>query len=163
VISLKSDTKLNSSSVAVNEATGRTVLHCGADQTAGEQMVKRAKRVASQRFPRAVYDRGEEPDVRFSLANERTYLAWIRTSLALMATGVAIQAFEIGDHSVASVLASVALVGSSIGMPVQAWCGWARAERSMRERTPLPDPRGTLPLALVVIGASGLVLWSVFQ
>jgi putative membrane protein len=118
-------------------------------------MVKRAKRVASQRFPRAVYDRGEEPDVRFSLANERTYLAWIRTSLALMATGVAIQAFEIGDHSVASVLASVALVGSSIGMPVQAWCGWAS--------TPLPDPRGTLPLALVVIGASGLVLWSVFQ
>jgi hypothetical protein len=31
------------------------------------------------RFPRRVYQLGSEPDPRFTLANERTFLAWIRT------------------------------------------------------------------------------------
>ena len=35
------------------------------------------------RRPRSVYGGGEEPDPRFSLANERTALAWMRTALAL--------------------------------------------------------------------------------
>jgi uncharacterized membrane protein YidH (DUF202 family) len=30
-------------------------------------------------------DGGREPDHRFTLANERTFLAWMRTSLALLA------------------------------------------------------------------------------
>ncbi|MGH3722963.1 MAG: YidH family protein [Mycobacterium sp.] len=34
-----------------------------------------------------------EPDYRFTLANERTYLAWVRTSLALIASGVALMQF----------------------------------------------------------------------
>jgi putative membrane protein len=33
---------------------------------------------------------GQEPDYRFSLANERTFLAWIRTALAILASGVAL-------------------------------------------------------------------------
>jgi putative membrane protein len=41
----------------------------------------------------------QEPDFRFTLANERTFLAWIRTALALIAGGVAVAqlvpAFEI--------------------------------------------------------------------
>ncbi|SKW02462.1 inner membrane protein yidH [Mycobacteroides abscessus subsp. abscessus] len=36
---------------------------------------------------------GTEPDYRFTLANERTYLAWVRTSLALIASGVALMQF----------------------------------------------------------------------
>ncbi|HBH59897.1 MAG TPA: hypothetical protein DDY41_17580, partial [Arthrobacter bacterium] len=36
---------------------------------------------------------GTEPDPRFTLANERTFLAWIRTALALLAGGIAIEAF----------------------------------------------------------------------
>ena len=43
----------------------------------------------SQRRPRSVYGVGTEPDVRFSLANERTALAWLRTGLALVAGGTA--------------------------------------------------------------------------
>ncbi len=33
--------------------------------------------------------KGQPVDVRFSYANERTFLAWNRTALALIATGVA--------------------------------------------------------------------------
>ena len=40
---------------------------------------------------RRVLGPGVEPDPRFSLANERTFLAWIRTGLALIAGGVAIR------------------------------------------------------------------------
>ena len=45
-----------------------------------------------RRWPRAVYGVGTEPDPRFSFANERTFLAWIRTSLGFLAAGVAIAA-----------------------------------------------------------------------
>jgi putative membrane protein len=38
-------------------------------------------------------DPGDEPDPRFLLANERTFLAWIRTSLAVIAGGLALAAF----------------------------------------------------------------------
>ena len=68
-----------------------------------------------KRFPRWVYGVGTEPDARFSLANERTFLAWIRTSLALLAGGVALEALDlpIEEHlrfSAAIVLVVVGLV-----------------------------------------------------
>ena len=43
------------------------------------------------RRPRRVYVSGTDPDPRFSLANERTFLAWVRTALALVAGAVAVQ------------------------------------------------------------------------
>lgn len=45
---------------------------------------------SDDRRPTSVYGRGEEPDPRFSMANERTSLAWMRTALALVAGGVAL-------------------------------------------------------------------------
>ena len=45
------------------------------------------------RWPGRVFDHGSEPDPRFSLANERTFLAWLRTGLALVAGGVALDQF----------------------------------------------------------------------
>ena len=41
---------------------------------------------------------GEEPDPRFTLANERTFLAWIRTSLAFLAGGIAVTDEYIASH-----------------------------------------------------------------
>ena len=48
--------------------------------------------VSTYRLPRRVYGYGSEHDPRFSLAYERTFLAWIRTGLALTAGGVALVA-----------------------------------------------------------------------
>lgn len=115
---------------------------------------------APRRFPARVYGTGTEPDARFSLANERTYLAWIRTSLALMAAGVALQVFGVGDRSVPSVAASALLTGFAVVLPILAWTGWARTERSLRRSTPLPAPHVAVPLSLVLAVAAGLVCWS---
>ena len=48
-----------------------------------------------RRFPRSVFDGGEDPDPRFSLANERTFLAWLRTGLALVVAGLAVEALDV--------------------------------------------------------------------
>ena len=47
------------------------------------------------RFPRHVFEAGTEPDPRFTLANGRAFLAWIRTALALVAAGVALEALAL--------------------------------------------------------------------
>ena len=41
-----------------------------------------------RRWPAWVYGVGDDPDPRFSLANERTFLAWIRTGLAFVTAGL---------------------------------------------------------------------------
>src|ERR1043165_2701247 len=48
--------------------------------------------MTEQRFIRRPkwFQEGQDPDYRFTLANERTFLAWIRTSLALLAAAVAL-------------------------------------------------------------------------
>ncbi|MGZ8178798.1 YidH family protein [Williamsia sp. SKLECPSW1] len=106
-----------------------------------------------------VYSEGTEPDARFSLANERTFLAWIRTSLALMASGVALRAFDVGGGAIATHVASILLVVLSIWMPLQAWWNWAGTERDLRLRRPLRSPRGSFVLASVLTVVGLLVTW----
>ncbi|MBB2921176.1 YidH family protein [Cellulomonas cellasea] len=111
------------------------------------------------RFPRWVYGTGSEPDARFSLANERTFLAWVRTSLALLASGVALEALAVPVEPWARSAAALVLVALGILAPVQAWVGWARAERALRRGRPLPSPvlAGPLGLGLLVTGVLLLV------
>jgi putative membrane protein len=113
---------------------------------------------ADRRFPRRVYGRGTEPDGRFSLANERTFLAWVRTALALLAGGVALEALDLPVEPHLRLTASVLLIVLGIAAPAQAWFGWARAERALRERRPLPAPAFSGPLAAGVALAGVLVL-----
>lgn len=110
------------------------------------------------RRPRWVFGVGTEPDARFSLANERTFLAWIRTSLALVAGGVALEALDLPLHPVAVDMASVLLVALGIFSTVWAWLGWARTERAARTGTPLPSPTGGVVLTVGVCVASLVLL-----
>ncbi|WP_416385016.1 YidH family protein [Tersicoccus mangrovi] len=91
---------------------------------------------------------GREPDPRFTLANERTFLAWIRTSLALLAGGIAIEAFAVGVFE-APFRKAVSVILIVLGMLVSggAFTRWVRVERAMREKRPLP-----LPLIAPILG-----------
>lgn len=110
------------------------------------------------RWPSWVYREGSEPDPRFSFANERTFLAWIRTSLALLAAGVAVDVVELplGDalqRGLAALLVALGLVAA-----VASWVRWALAERAMRKGGPLPAfGLGTL-VAVGVLVASVVLL-----
>jgi putative membrane protein len=114
-----------------------------------------------KRFPASVYRHGSEPDARFSLANERTFLAWIRTALALLAGGVALEALGLGLHPGYRLAASILLIAAEILTPLQAWIGWKHSERALRLHTPLPSAALAWPLGLVVMAAGLLVLLAV--
>jgi putative membrane protein len=114
-----------------------------------------------RRFPQGVYRHGSEPDARFSLANERTFLAWIRTALALLAGGVALESLGLGIQPGLRLTASILLIVAGIGTPVQAWLGWGRSERALRRRTPLPSAALALPIGIVVVAVGVLVFLGV--
>ncbi len=94
--------------------------------------------VSRERFPRWVYEKGTEPDPRFSLANERTILAWIRTALGLIAGGTALEALDLPMEPRLRLAAAIVLLLAGAAVPVVAAVEWARTERAMREHGPLP-------------------------
>ncbi len=118
-----------------------------------------------RRWPRSVYGVGSEPDPRFSFANERTFLAWIRTALGFLAAGVAIAAVaQLTSNLGAEVrVASVALIVCGVVCGVGALTRWMRNERAMRLDQPLPSSRMLLVLTgvLVAVAAVALVVVSV--
>jgi len=113
---------------------------------------------APARFPASVFGVGVEPDVRFSLANERTYLAWIRTSLALLAGGVALEALGLGIQPGWRLAASLVLVTAGVVAPPVAWLGWMRTERALRLGSPLPASLLGVLLTVVVAVVGVLAL-----
>lgn len=113
---------------------------------------------ALPRFPKAVYGEGSEPDPRFTLANERTFLAWIRTSLALIAGGVAIDAVALPLPVWVRVATSIVLLVLGLAVPLLAWLNWAATERALRLGRPLPGSIVTLPLAIGVLLVAALVV-----
>lgn len=113
---------------------------------------------SSSRFPSAVYGVGAEPDPRFTLANERTFLAWIRTALALIAGGVAIDAVALPLPTWVRVATSIVLLVLGLAVPILAWVNWAASERAMRLGKPLPGSIVTLPLAIGVLVVAALVV-----
>jgi putative membrane protein len=91
------------------------------------------------RQPRWVYDAGDEPDPRFSLANERTFLAWVRTALAMLAGGVALHSLDLPATDWVRGLIVVLLIGMGGLICLFALVRWARIERAMRRREALPS------------------------
>ncbi|MFN3866367.1 MAG: YidH family protein [Demequina sp.] len=99
-----------------------------------------AAREVSRRFPRRVYGVGDEPDPRFSLANERTYLAWTRTALALFAAGVALEALDVPIDPELRLWSAALFVVLGVLAAVEGLLGWLRTEKALRLRTPLRGP-----------------------
>ena len=92
------------------------------------------------RWPRSVYGVGHEPDPRFTFANERTFLAWIRTALGFVAAGVAVAAVaKLNNQLGLEVrLAAVVLVLCGLVSGCTALIQWMRNERAIRLDQPLP-------------------------
>ena len=97
---------------------------------------------------------GEEPDPRFTFANERTFLAWSRTALALVVAGLGIvqllppfPGVPAGRH-----LLGVPLIVFGAILAVVAYGEWVRSQRALRRKQPLP--RSIMPwiLAAAVAG-----------
>ena len=113
--------------------------------------------------PRAVAkdEGGTEPDPRFTFANERTFLAWSRTALALVAAGLGIvqllppfPGVAIGKH-----LVGIPLIVLGAILAVVAYGEWVRSQRAMRLGQPLP--RSVMPRLLAVVITAIAIIASV--
>src|SRR5574341_1698127 len=107
---------------------------------------------------------GVEPDARFTFANERTFLAWIRTSVALVVAGLAITqllppfpGIPGGRHIV-----GVPLIVLGFVLSLASYRRWEQNQRALRLGQPLPGsnlPRLlTVLVAVVALIAAVLVL-----
>jgi putative membrane protein len=100
---------------------------------------------------------GEEPDVRFTLANERTYLAWIRTALALIGGGLAAgQLLEFRSEVARLAVALPPIVLGAI-LALTSYRRWEANQRALRLGEPLPSG-GPPRLLAAGIGAVAVVV-----
>jgi putative membrane protein len=101
----------------------------------------------------------DEPDPRFTLANERTFLAWVRTVLAVLAGSVALHTLEVPDPPwLRRTLVGVLLVFGAV-MMLAAQHRWHAVDRAIRQGQPLPRfTMGTVTTAAVVVTAVLLVV-----
>ncbi len=76
-------------------------------------------------------------DARFSLANERTFLAWMRTALGLIAGGIAAAKALDFQHELVRWVVAVPLLVGGAAMAVGAWSRWQRYEERMTAGRPL--------------------------
>jgi len=96
-------------------------------------------------------DEGTEPDPRFTFANERTFLAWSRTALALVVAGLGVvqllppfPGVPWGRH-----VLGVPLIVFGAVVAVAAYGDWVRSQRALRRGEPLP--RSVMPRLLAAV------------
>ena len=94
--------------------------------------------------------RDEEPDPRFTLANERTFLAWSRTALALIGGGVAVG--QLLDFSSVASRLTCALAPIFLGavLAIAGLRRWVAVQDALRAGRPLP-PAQTAPVLAIGI------------
>jgi putative membrane protein len=106
--------------------------------------------MARPRDPRAV---GRDPDPRFTLANERTYLAWNRTALALIGGGLAAGQLLDFDSRATRLLVALPPILLGLALALMSYRRWEANERALRLDEPLPTgaPR-LLAVGIAVVG-----------
>ncbi|MFG3508409.1 YidH family protein [Streptomyces sp. NPDC047821] len=100
--------------------------------------------------PQRIREEGTTPDYRFSLANERTFLAWLRTALALVGGGFAVDQFLPDLRWGVRVGMALALLGAGALCALRAVNHWVRCEQAMRRDEDLPVSRFPTLLSLAV-------------
>lgn len=105
----------------------------------------------------------EQIDYRFLLANERTFLAWIRTALGVIAGGVALDQF-VAVRSDSSIIGPLSIVTVVLGVVVAitGTVRWSRADTVMRAGRPMARSRGILVVgaSVATLGAAlAVLLW----
>jgi putative membrane protein len=101
---------------------------------------------------------GSPPDPRFSFANERTFLAWNRTALALIGGGLAAAQLLRSGVTGARLLIGLPLIALGAAAGVAGMSRWRASELAMRLRRPLP--RSRLAPALLGAGTGAFALCS---
>ena len=96
---------------------------------------------------------GTDPDPRFSFANERTFLAWNRTGLALVGAGLVVHQFVTTGPRGSRTALSVLLILLGTIVSAGSYHHWYRCERALRRGQPLPDSR-----LLLLVLSSGIAL-----
>jgi putative membrane protein len=121
------------------------------------RVLRRARTDTERRWPRRVFGVGKEPDPRFTFANERTFLAWVRTSLALIAAGVSLDTFvtTFPVEVRATLAVALVLIGSYCG--AMAYRRWMVSERALRLGDALPAPK-IAPTLAYGVALTGLVV-----
>jgi putative membrane protein len=112
----------------------------------------------SDRFPNSVYGVGGEPDSRFTLANERTFLTWIQTSLAIIASGVAIEELQVGDNPALRTIGSILMILGGALLAIYSFARWRKSERAMRLKLPMPSLGIGFVLSIVTAAAALFVV-----
>ena len=102
------------------------------------------------------------PDYRFTLANERTLLAWLRTGLALVAGGVAVATYapDLGARG-GSAAVALALVAIGLGTALAGYRRWRLNEAAITADEPLPDnwlPAGVFAAVGTVVVVVGILV-----
>lgn len=97
-------------------------------------------------------------DYRFTLANERTFLAWMRTALAFMAGAIGIDQLtpNLAPANLRVIIVTL-LSLTAAGLAVYGYLRWAKNERAMHLERELPYPylliwlSGGLAFALILV------------
>jgi putative membrane protein len=99
-----------------------------------------------------LHEVGEDPDPRLTFANERTFLAWNRTALALIGGGVAAAQLLKFDSGAVRLIVGLAPILLGATLAAVSYRRWEENERAMRLRQPLPA--GTPPrwLSISIVG-----------
>lgn len=111
-----------------------------------------------QHDPPRWYEVGDEPDFRFTLANERTFLAWIRTALAMMAAAVAVvHLIPTLDLPGARRTLGALLTAAALLISIWSYPRWRGVQRTMRTGGTLRRS-ALVPLTAGVLTVAGAII-----
>lgn len=98
---------------------------------------------------------GDDPDPRFTLANERTFLSWMTTCLGMLGVGLAVGSLVPQQSAVLQLVAALWIVLAAV-LSVRAVVRWFRLERAMRRNEALPLS-SSIPVVAIALGVLAVV------